>query len=81
MPLRLGNERDSMDIVSETLMRLDALPIEMTDFEANFLESVLRQSHAGRSLSPKQLAVVRRMAEQYLSPEMAAELAVQGRLL
>ena len=72
---------DPAALLADILHRLDTCDREVTPWEADFLESVLRQAHAGRGLSPKQLAVVRRMAEQYLSPELAAELAGQGRLL
>jgi hypothetical protein len=51
---------------------------DVTDWEANFLESLLRQD---RPLSPKQHAVLVRMAEQYLPPTFAAELRGQQRLL
>lgn len=68
-------------LLAEILTRLDTCDREVTSWEADFLESVLRQSRSGRGLSPKQLAIVCRMAEQCLSPELAAELAGQGRLL
>ena len=68
-------------LLADVLFRLDTCDREMTLLESDFLDSVLRQAQAGRSLAPEQLAVVRRMAEKYLSPELAAELAGQRRLL
>lgn len=49
----------------ELLLRLDAFAGEVTDREAKFLDSLLRQGQHVR-LSPKQQAVVKRMAEKYL---------------
>ena len=64
--------------LTEALRRLDAMDCPVTDWEAQFLESALRQ----RRLSLKQQAVVARMCEQYL-PEgsaLAAEILGQQNL-
>lgn len=63
------------------LFRLDTYPRAVTDWEADFLDSLLKQMGQGRNPSPKQRAVVLRMAQAYLSPEAAAEAAGQRRLL
>lgn len=63
--------------VHEVLQQLDSLEHEVSDWEAQFLDSILRQR---RALSDKQYAVVVRMAEQYLDPTVAAELRGQQRL-
>lgn len=49
-----------------TMIRLlDEQPEEVTDWEAKFLETLRRQGEAVR-LSPKQRAVLQRMAYDYL---------------
>jgi hypothetical protein len=61
----------------EVLAALDQMDQEVTDWEAGFLETLLKQS---RPLSSKQLAVLVKMAERYLDPCLAAELRGQQRL-
>jgi hypothetical protein len=63
--------------IEEALKALDTMEQEVTTWEAGFLETLLKQQ---RPLSPKQLAVLVRMAEQYLDPCLAAELRGQQRL-
>ena len=63
-------------LVQEVLTALDTGP-EVTDWEATFLNSVMQQTYP---LTPKQLAVVVRMAERYLDAGLAAELRGQQRL-
>jgi len=67
------------DIVHEVLAKLDAMDQPVSDWEAGFLESLLRRREK-RPLSPKQQAILVRMAEQYLEPGLAAELRGQQRL-
>ena len=55
---------------------LDQMDLDCTDWEAGFLETVLRQ----QIHSPKQQAVLRQMAERYLDAGLVAELYGQTRL-
>lgn len=64
-------------LVQEVLAALDALPQEVTDWEANFLQSLLTQTYP---CTAKQRAVLMRMADEYLDPLLAAELRGQQRL-
>lgn len=64
-------------IVHEVLTALDTMEQAVTDWEAGFLESLLRQTYP---LKPKQLAVLVRMAEAYCDPLLTAELLGQQRL-
>jgi hypothetical protein len=67
-----------MEEVWKQLARhLDTQDADVTPWEAEFLESLLRRD---RAPSPKQLAVLTRMVERYLGPEQAAELHGQQRL-
>lgn len=50
--------------VAERIDRLAEEGLEVTDWEADFLESILRQK--GGRLSEKQVRVLRRMREKYL---------------
>jgi hypothetical protein len=43
---------------------LDAAPVEVSRWEAEFLESLLAQKPA--TFSPKQIAILERMVKQYL---------------
>lgn len=53
------------DLIDE-LKRIDAdEDLEVTDFEADFLDTIIR-SHQ-EYLSPKQRAVAKRMVDEYLS--------------
>ena len=61
----------------EAVIRLDTMTTEVTEWEANFLVTLL-QWHG--DLTPKQRAVLVRMTEKYLGPTLAAELAGQQRL-
>jgi hypothetical protein len=63
--------------VREVLTALDRIGRELTDWEAGFLESVLQQTSP---LTPKQMAVLVKLAEAYLDPMLAAELRGQQRL-
>ncbi len=67
----------SVTVVQEVLQALDRMPREVTDYEARFLESLLTQAYPPTA---RQMAVLVRMAEEYLSPELAAELRGQQRL-
>ena len=59
--------------VSETIRRqldqaeaLDHMEdVDVTSWEAEFLDSVLKQLRAGRALSQKQIDVLNRMSNQY----------------
>lgn len=44
---------------------LDEMETEVTSWEANFLDSCLKQLGAGRALSQKQIEVLNRMSDQY----------------
>lgn len=63
--------------VQDVLKALDEGDFDVTAFEAQFLESLLRQTYP---LTPKQHAVLVRMAEHYCDPLLAAELRGQQRL-
>ena len=67
------------DSVQEVLTQLDTMAASVTDWEATFLESLLKRREK-RPLSPKQQAILVRMAEQYLDATIAAELRGQQRL-
>jgi hypothetical protein len=64
-------------LVQRILTALDTHERAVTDWEASFLESLLRQTFP---LTGKQRQVLARMAEQYLTPALAAELLGQQRL-
>lgn len=70
----------SAALVWETIARLDQLDRPVTDWEAGFLDSVLKKRDRVSTLSPKQVAIVVRMAETYLDATTAAELRGQQRL-
>jgi hypothetical protein len=59
------------------LTALDTMARDVTEWEAGFLDSCMRQTYP---LTPKQRAVLVRMADQYV-PHLAAELRGQLRLL
>lgn len=61
----------------ELAIRLDQQEQAVTEWEAEFLESLLRR-HAPPT--PKQLTILTRMVERYLGTELAAELHGQQRL-
>lgn len=63
--------------VKEVLTYLDTMEREVTNWEARFLESLLKQSFP---LTAKQGAVLVKMAEEYCDPLLAAELRGQARL-
>jgi len=65
------------DLVQEVLHALDRLPQDVTDYEAYFLESLLKQ---GYPPTERQLAVIVKMAEHYGLHHQAAELRGQQRL-
>jgi hypothetical protein len=65
--------------VQEVLAALDQMEQEVTVWEATFLESLLHQSYP---LTPKQYAVLVKMAEKYVAETgLVAELYGQQRLL
>jgi hypothetical protein len=64
-------------LVQEILTALDTGAHDVTRWEADFLDSLLRQTYP---LTPKQRHVLARMAERYLDPALAAELLGQQRL-
>jgi hypothetical protein len=66
------------ETVKEVLRALDTMDEEVTAWEAGFLESLMRQHFPP---TPKQAAVLVKMAEQYCDPLLAAELRGQMRLL
>lgn len=49
----------------DTVKELDAMDVDVTAWEAEFLESVLTQLVAKRALSQAQIEVVRRMCSHY----------------
>jgi hypothetical protein len=49
----------------ELVKELDHMDVDVTSWEAEFIDSVLRQLEAKTPLTPKQLAVVQRMVETY----------------
>lgn len=57
--------------------QIDRSDHTVSDWEANFLESLLRQRTPP---TPRQFAVLMRMMEKYLGAELAAELHGQQRL-
>lgn len=69
----------NIDLMQEVLTRLDRMERPVTDWEAEFLDSLLKRREK-RPLSPKQHAVLVRMVEQYLDATLAAELRGQQRL-
>lgn len=44
---------------------LDEMETDVTSWEADFLDSCLKQLKAGRALSQKQIEVLNRMSDQY----------------
>lgn len=44
---------------------LDRMEVDVTSWEAGFLESCLKQLQVGRALSQKQIEVLNRMSDQY----------------
>ena len=50
-----------LDLVKE----LDHADVDVTSWEASFLDSILKQLEAKRPLTPKQLDVVQRMIKTY----------------
>lgn len=64
--------------IQEVLTALDTTERHLTNWEINFLASVMAQTYP---LRPKQLAVLVQMAEEYLEdPLLVAELRGQQRL-
>lgn len=67
------------DPVTIALQALDTMPQEVTVWEADFLDNLLRRHTRG--LSPTQQAILARMITQYLHDELlAAEIYGQQRL-
>ncbi len=49
----------------DTITELDHMDVNVTEWEAEFIDSILKQLHAKRALSQGQIEIVRRMCEQY----------------
>ena len=64
----------------EILQMIDEQPSPCTPWEVEFLENCLRRGPA-YTLSPKQRAVIRRMADTYLAESVVAEWLGQLTLL
>lgn len=60
--------------------QIDTAPVEVSDWEAEFLETILRQG-PGASLSPKQHQKLLELGERYLPYPVMAEFQGQVRLL
>lgn len=61
---------------------IDQTPREVSDWEAGFLDSILRRGPLGcRTLSPKQQAKLCELGDRYLSPTVMAEFHGQQVLL
>lgn len=62
-------ERGILAIIASQLAQAQALDgmedVDVTSWEADFLDSVLKQLKAGRPLSQKQIDVLNRMSDQY----------------
>jgi hypothetical protein len=57
------------DYYLQYLEDIDAGGYEVSDYEAQFLEEMLK--HRPQQMSPRQQALVRRMVEKYLGEEIA----------
>lgn len=64
-------------VVQEVLTALDQIEREVTNWEAKFLDSLMRQTFP---LTPKQRTVLVKLAEEYCDALLAAELRGQQRL-
>ena len=63
--------------IAEALHRLDTMQDDVTEWEASWLDSVMR----GTSWSPRQRAVLAKMCSQYLKDDLlAGEIYGQQRL-
>ena len=60
--------------------QIDAAPVTVSDWEAEFLDSILRRG-PGADLSPKQETKLRELGERYLSDQTMAEFHGQMRIL
>lgn len=60
--------------------QIDAAPEEVSSWEAEFLETILRQG-PGAALSPKQHQKLRELGERYLPYHVMAEFQGQQPLL
>lgn len=56
------------DYYLQFLEEIDAGPHEVTDWEARFIDDMLK--HRPQQMSPKQQDMIRRMAKQYLGAEV-----------
>jgi hypothetical protein len=56
---------DSYESMLDNLDQPDEF--ELTNWEADFLDSILKQNSLGRTLSDKQAETIRRLADKYLS--------------
>lgn len=50
---------------------LDEMEEDVTSWEADFLDSILKALHHGRTLSPKQAERLEEMHEKYLSVDLS----------
>lgn len=73
------------DLYTQVLRQIDRLDVDVSPFEAEFLDTNLKRASNIRDGLPvhyttKQRKVIVRMAEKYLPGEVAAELLAQQRL-
>ena len=68
MPSFTDTHPDYSDSYESMLDNLDQPDeFELTNWEADFLDSMLKQNSLGRTLSDKQAETVRQLADKYLS--------------
>jgi hypothetical protein len=66
-------------LIREAITALDGMECPVTDFEANVLETMLRQLTQGRLPSPKQHRILCEMVEAYLEePDLLHALQTGG---
>lgn len=61
-------ERGVQALVASQLAQakaLDEMEVDVTSWEAGFLDSIMKQLRAGRALSQKQIETLNRMSDQY----------------
>ncbi len=61
-------ERSIAEIIAkqlEIVKELDAMEVDVTSWEGEFLDSVLKQLEAKRPLTQKQIDVIHRMCDSY----------------
>jgi hypothetical protein len=68
MPSFTDTHPDYSDSYESMLDNLDQPDeFELTNWEADFLDSMLKQNSLGRTLSDKQAETIRNLADKYLS--------------